>query len=283
MGIRHGDVASRSLGFQLSASGQRSSVNVASMLPGRLVCTLSLLAPSLIWAQTNTAVPSSPAEATSPAGPAPSPATAATAPVAVPLNNDRILKIIPNYQTVENSDCNIAPMTAKEKWHLVWKSVTDPFNIGSAALGAAWSQSTGATPKYGHGGEALGQRFGAAIGDFGSQTFFSAGVFATVLHQDPRYFRKGPRYGFWVRVSDSLKQIVVARQDSGAKTFNTSNMLGMAAGIGLSNAYYPSSSRTGSVMLGRVVTSFSGDAMGNLISEFWPDVRRKFLHKKPKP
>jgi hypothetical protein len=193
------------------------------------------------------------------------------------------MKIIPNYQTVDDSNRNIAPMTAKEKWRLAWKSVIDPFNIASAALGAGFSQSANATPKYGHGGAALAERFGAAMGDFSSQDFFSAGLFATILHQDPRYFRKGPRYGFWIRVADSLEQIVVARQDSGRKAFNASNILGMAAGIGVSNLYYPSASRTGTVMLGRVGTSLTGDAMGNLLSEFWPDVRKKLLHKKAKP
>ena len=97
---------------------------------------------------------------------------------------------------------------------------------------------------------------------------------------DPRYFRKGPPAGLLVRVADSLKQIVVARQDSGAKTFNASNILGVAAGIGFSNLYYPSASRTGTVMLSRVVTSLAADGMGNLMSEFWPDVRRKFFRKK---
>jgi hypothetical protein len=200
----------------------------------------------------------------------------------VPLNKDRILKIIPNYQTVENSHQNIAPMTPKEKWHLAWKNMIDPFNVSSAALGAVLSQAANATPKYGRGSEALAQRFGAAIGDFGSQSFLSTAVFSTVLHQDPRYFRKGPSSRFWVRVAGSFAQIVVTRQDSGSKAFNASNILGMAAGIGLSNLYYPSASRTGTVMLGRVITSLAADGISNLTSEFWPDVQSKLFHKKPK-
>jgi hypothetical protein len=237
-----------------------------------------LLGVGPIWAQTDTGTPSSSATPSTPGSPAP----VQPSPVSVPLNKDRILKIIPNYQTMEDSSQNVAPMTAEEKWHLAWRSVTDPFNIGSAALGAAWSQGTGATPKYGNGGGALAERFGAVIGDFSSQTFFSTGVFATMLHQDPRYFRSGPRCHFWVRVAGSLKQVVVTRQDSGAKAFNASNMLGLGAAIGLSNLYYPAASRTGNVMLGRVVTSLSGDALGNLMSEFWPDVRNRFFKKKPK-
>src|SRR5262249_9232425 len=145
------------------------------------------------------------------------------------------------------------------------------------------SQAADSTPKYGRGGTALAERFGAAIGDYSSQAVFSTGVFANIFHQDPRYFRKGPSSRLWVRVGYSLKQIVVTRQDSGSKAFNASNMLGLAAGIGFSNLYYPSASRTGTVMLGRVFTSLTSDVMGNLLSEFWPDVQSKLVHKQPKP
>ena len=205
---------------------------------------------------------------------------AATAPASVPLNNDRIFKIIPNYQTVEDSNRNIAPLTPKEKWHLAWKETVDPFNFASAAAGALWSQSTNSTPRYGQGGAALGERFGAALADFSTQNFLSTGFFATVLQEDPRYFRKGPSAGLFERVGDSLKQTVFTRRDSGGATFNGSNFLGMAAGIGISNIYYPPASRRGSVMLGRVFTGLTGDVMGNLMSEFWPDVRKKLFHKK---
>jgi hypothetical protein len=83
-------------------------------------------------------------------------------------------------------------------------------------------------------------------------------------------------------VADSLKQVVVARQDSGAKTFNASNILGMATGIALSNVYYPPANRTVTVVRSRVLTSLSGDAVGNLMSEFWPDIRKKFFRKSAK-
>jgi hypothetical protein len=248
------------------------------LITGCLICTVLLLSSRRVSAQPDTVVTPPATTPASTGGPGTPPAAVQPAPVSLPLNRDRILKVIPNFQTVEDSNQKIAPMTVKEKWHLAWKNVIDPFNIGSAALGAAWSQADGGTPKYGRGGEALAKRFGAAIGDSSSQTVFATGA-AVILHQDPRYFRKGPSSNVLVRVADSLKQIVVARQDSGARTFNASNILGMAAGIGFSNVYYPSSSRTGTVMLGRVVTSLSADAMGNLLSEFWPDVRKKVFHK----
>jgi hypothetical protein len=241
----------------------------------------------LIWAQTDVNAPVTAVKSVMLAGVeavAPSPSLgvlpAAAGPVSVPLNNDRIFKIIPDYQTVQNSNGNIAPLTTREKWNLAWKETVDPFNFANAAVGALWSQATNSMPRYGRSGPALGERCGAALADFSSQNFLSTGLFASVLHQDPRYFRKGPSAGFWTRVGASLKQIVIARNDSGREVINGSNFLGMAAGIGVSNLYYPSDSRRGSVMLGRVFTGITGDAMGNLMSEFWPDLRKKLFHKK---
>lgn len=206
----------------------------------------------------------------------------AQTPEVVPLNQDRILKVIPDYQTVTDSHGPVAPMTPGEKFHLAWKEVIDPFNLASAVAAAGMSQADNETPRYGRGGAAYGERVGAAIGDFATQNFFAAGVFACLLHQDPRYFRKGPSSGIVARALYSVSRIVVTRQDSGRASFNASNIFGMAAGIGASNLYYPSASRTGTVMLARVGTSLTGDVLGNLMSEFWPDVQHKFFRKKPK-
>ncbi len=210
------------------------------------------------------------------------PITPALTPVVVPLNEDRILKVIPDYATVKDSSKPIAPMTVAEKWHLAWKETIDPYNIATAAMTAGFSQMHDQTPAYGEGWPDYGRRFGAAIADFGVQNLFSAGLFATVLHQDPRYFRKGPAYGVMSRVWYSATRIFVCRNDSGKAVLNSSNLLGTAFGIGASNVYYPSASRTGTVMAGRVETSLFGGVVGNVMSEFWPDIQRKFFSKKAK-
>ncbi len=203
-------------------------------------------------------------------------------PVVVPLNEERILKVIPDYQTVEDSSKPVAPLTSKEKWNLAWRETIDPFNIASAAMTAAFSQRGNQTPKYGEGWPNYAKRFGAAVGDFGTQNFFSAGVFANLLHQDPRYFRKGPHSQIVPRVWYSVTRLLVCRNDAGRAVLNTSNLFGMSLGIAASNIYYPSASRTGTIMAGRVETSMFGGVMGNLMSEFWPDIQHKFFQKKPK-
>jgi hypothetical protein len=204
------------------------------------------------------------------------------------LNHDRIMGVIPNYQTVNDATPATPPLTPKQKWLFFLEETRDPFNIAAAALSAGLSQADNQTPKYGEGGVAYAQRFGAALGDFTSQNLFSDALLACLFHQDPRYFRKGPQSRFLPRVAYSLSRIAVARQDSGRETFNASGVFGMMLGIGTSNLYYPSVSRRGTVMAARLGTSLSGWAIGNVAAEFWPDIHRKFfqygfLHRKAPP
>jgi hypothetical protein len=200
-----------------------------------------------------------------------------------PFNEERILGVIPDFQTVPSSSGRVAPLTVRQKWSLALRETADPFNVVNAAMAAGLSQRGDQTPKYGEGGEAYGMRFGAALADFGSQNFFSAGVLCSLLRQDPRYYRRGPEHGFLSRVAYSVSRVVVTRNDSGAAAFNASGIGGMAMGIAASNLYYPSRSVGGDVMAGRIVTSLTGGVLGNLMSEFWPDVQRKlFHHGRPK-
>ena len=195
------------------------------------------------------------------------------------INTDRIMGVMPNYTTVNDPNALVAPLTVKQKWSLFVKESIDPFNLVSAAVGAAFSQSGDQTPKYGEGMRAFGSRYGAAVGDLTTQTFFSTAVLACVLHQDPRYFRMGPEHNIVRRVGYSLSRLVVTRQDSGGSAFNYSNVGGMALGIAASNLYYPTASQRGDVMADRLLTSFTGGITGNLLSEFWPDIQ-KVLHRK---
>ena len=254
-------------------------MNSRAYLRGVLIFAVSLVAasgaqsPVLADSEGNplAALPTAPAISAIPVAPAPA---------ATPLNSDRIMGVIPDFQTVRDPNAAFVPLTPKQKWSLAFKENVDPFNIASAAMAAGFSQLGNQTPKYGEGGPAYGKRFGAALGDFATQNIFSAGLLANVLHQDPRYYRKGPATGVLQRVVYSVSRIVIARQDTGAAAFNASGVFGTAMGIAASNLYYPAVSRRASVMLGRLNTSFTGGIMGNLMSEFWPDLQEKFFHHR---
>jgi hypothetical protein len=206
--------------------------------------------------------------------------SAALVPEASPFNEERILGVMPDYQTVRDPGSRPLPLTVRQKWDLAFMETIDPFNIASAAMSAGFSQMGNQTPSYGDGMEAYGMRLGAAQADCATQNFFSAGLLASVLHQDPRYYRRGPEYSVVGRVFYALSRLGVARMDSGKESFNASGVLGMALGIAASNAYYPSTSRRGDVMAGRLTTSLTSGVIGNLMSEFWPDIQTKFFRKR---
>jgi hypothetical protein len=139
-------------------------------------------------------------------------------------------------------------------------------------------------PKYGTGSAAYMQRFGAAQADLTSQNFFQDAILATLFHEDPRYFRKGPGATVLRRIIYAMSRAAITRRDSGKEGFNFSGILGMEMGIALSNAYYPPRSVNGGEVAYRTITSFSASALGNLLPEFWPDIRQKwdhFKHKQP--
>jgi hypothetical protein len=190
---------------------------------------------------------------------------------------ERILGVIPNFQTISDPNTPFVPLTVKGKWKLFVRESFDPFTGASALLGAAFSQRGNNDPKYGNGGRAYAQRVGAAVADFTTQSFFSDAILASVLHQDPRYYRKGPQKSILYRTGYSLSRLALTRQDSGKTAFNYSGVFGMGIGIATSNLYYPRESRTTRVMESRIGTSFMGGALGNLLAEFWPDIRTRVL------
>jgi hypothetical protein len=237
---------------------------------------LSLAARPLLQAQ----FPMDPPEpvALAPLPPDPlDPITAAALP-ASPISHDRILGVIPNFQTVSDPAKPYVPLRVREKWQLFVMGTVDPYTFASAAAGAAMSQAHNDDPKYGVGVKAYFQRFGAAQADFTTQNFFSDAVLASLLHEDPRYFRKGPGTPVMRRIAYSMSRVVITRRDSGKDGFNFSGILGMGMGIALSNAYYPPQSVSATEMGSRVATSLVSSSLGNLLPEFWPDVKAKLAH-----
>jgi hypothetical protein len=198
-------------------------------------------------------------------------------------DSQRILGVIPNFQTVNDPNQPFEPLTVKQKFGLFAKETFDPFVAGAAFAGAALSQLHDEDPRYGVGAGPYGERFGAAVADIATQNFFSDAVLASLLHEDPRYFRKGPAFGFWNRLGYSVSRVFVTRTDAGKERFNYSGILGMSMGIALSNAYYPGSSVTPSETGYRFGTSLVATALGNILPEFWPDIHQRFFHRKPKP
>ena len=191
--------------------------------------------------------------------------------------NDRLFEVLPNYGTVETSE-NLPPLSSGQKFRIATASVFDwaayPFNGALAAVAQAKNDPS----SWGQGWEAYGKRYGASFADNSIGTYMTVAVFPSLLHEDPRYFQVG-KGGFGHRAFYAMNRLFVTRKDSGSLGFNYSESVGNAAAAALSNIYHPAQDRTASRNASTFGFLILYDGLANELKEFWPDIRRKLLHK----
>jgi hypothetical protein len=189
-------------------------------------------------------------------------------------------KLFPNFYTTDVQ--NAAPLTPKQKFHLALRSSVDPFKFITAGFDAGIGQAQNSFRGYGQGAQGYGKRYGAAYADQFSGTFWGSAVFPVLLHEDPRYFRKGTG-GFKSRFFYAIATAVREKRDNGRWGPNYANALGNLTAGGLSNLYYPSTDRGVGLTFERAFTVTAEGAIGALVSEFSPDISKRIFHKRNKP
>jgi len=193
-----------------------------------------------------------------------------------PEVDKRIFGVLPNYRTTEAS-IPFQPLTAKQKLTIAAKdSFTWPA-YATAALFATLYQLEDQNHSFGQGMAGYAKRVGTAYGDQMIGNMFQEGILPALGHQDPRYFRLGEGT-IKHRVRYALTQIMVARMDSGKKSFNFSEWGGAASVAAISNAYYPDT-RNVRDNVQKVLISVATDSFSNVGKEFWPDIKRYFQHR----
>jgi hypothetical protein len=161
------------------------------------------------------------------------------------------------------------PLTIGGKFRLfVNQSISPPY-ILAAGISAAFNQARNVPKAYGQGWDAYGNRFGEDIARASSNSFFGTFVFASVLHQDPRFFPQ-LRPTLWSSVKYSAQRVFVTRTDSGRDTFNASGVVGTLAAETLANAYLPVSEQTGAKTAERFGTDLAWRFAGNMFKNYWP-------------
>jgi hypothetical protein len=162
-------------------------------------------------------------------------------------------------------------VTGKLQFHA--KTTYDPSAILGMAAYAGILQEANAPTEWGQGAAAYGKRFGSTLAWLGIHSALAFGLDST-LHEDPRYFRSTSS-GFWRRSGHAIRGTILTRTDRGGETLSIWR-IGSAYGAAfLSNQWYPD--RLNTVRLGAIqgsVTLGSG-LLGNLLSEFWPDIKKK--------
>ncbi len=188
----------------------------------------------------------------------------------------RIFGIIPNFRTFPSLK-HYVPLTTSEKFKIARQ---DSFDRGTFILAAAFageSDLTRSNPSFGDGGAAYARYLATAYGDFVVGDFMTEAIFPTILHQDPRYFRRGTGSTL-SRIGYSVGQLFWTHTDSGGTQFNYSEVLGNSSAVAISTAYYPEQ-RDASDAIVKLATQLGVDGASNILKEFSPDIYRKFSRK----
>jgi hypothetical protein len=225
-----------------------------------VLCLLVLNAPASFSQQT--ALPDPTLQQPQPPPPAP--------------QHKRIFGIIPNYRTYPTLK-DYKPISSRQKFDIF---AQDTFDRGSFVLAGAFAGKgfiANDTPSFGHGVEGFSKYYAAGYGDVAIGNFMTEALYPVMLHQDPRFFRRGTGSG-WSRAGYAVKQIFWTRSDHNHMQFNYSEVAGNLTAAGIATAYYPDNRSVGAV------ASIWGiqigiDMAGNLLKEFWPDLDRKLSRK----
>lgn len=173
--------------------------------------------------------------------------------------------IFPDIATSPNA------LTPVGKFKIFANQAISPAYVLSAGVSAAYNQARNQPAAAGQGWDAYGTRVGYSIGRASTTSFFGTFLFASMLHQDPRFFPEyKPRFGHAMKYS--FTRLFVTRNDAGKDVFNSSGLLGPVAAEALANVYLPRSEQKGSETAQRIGTDLGWRFFANMFKEYWPTI-----------
>jgi Carboxypeptidase regulatory-like domain len=178
----------------------------------------------------------------------------------------RVLGVFPNFYVSYQQDT--LPLRPKQKFELAWKTSVDPVTLAVTGGFAGVQQAENGFSGYGQGAQGYAKRYGASYADSFIGTMVGGAILPSLLKQDPRYFYKGTG-STRSRILYALANSVICKGDNGHWQADYSGILGSLAAGGISNLYYPASSRNGAwLTFENTFIGIGGAAVGNLFQEF---------------
>jgi hypothetical protein len=193
-----------------------------------------------------------------------------------PPGGTHVFGVLPNYRTVNASQVT-GPLTNRQKFSIARKDSFDyPLVLLAAGL-AGIGQWSNQNPSFGQGMAGFGKRLVTGYADQALGNMMTEGVFPVVLHEDPRYYRRGTG-STWSRTGYAVSRIFVTHKDSGGLRFDSSEWVGNAVATAISNTYYPDG-RTAGANVGKLLEQCGIDGLSQVLKEFWPDIKHKFFER----
>jgi hypothetical protein len=105
--------------------------------------------------------------------------------------------------------------------------------------------------------------------------FFGTFLIPSIAHQDPRFHRM-PNASLERRIAHCFYQVVWTQSDTGRPMFNYATIVGTVADEAVSDIYVPDRQAGWEAAAARVSTAWATDPIGNFVTEFVPDLARRF-------
>jgi len=177
----------------------------------------------------------------------------------------RMLRFIPNLYVTY--DPHPEPLSAKMKFHLAYKSLTQPTFFAREAAWAGILQARNKPDEWGQGAKGYGKRLGAGFADGATGSLITNAILPSLLHQDPRYFYQGTGTKA-SRARHAMLAPFICKGDNGEWQPNYSQWGGSLISYSISTAYYPSSDRTAEHVFGTFGIDMGLHVVSSLAQEF---------------
>ena len=183
-----------------------------------------------------------------------------------------------DFATTTNFSAIHRPLTTDEKYAYSLHQAFDPSAHVVNMFQSALQQAANGQPHYGEGWIAFEKRFAASEADQITASLLSFGFLPSVLHQDPRFFRRGSGSAI-SRVWYAFNRTFVTRMDNGTSGVNTSQIFGELISCGISTSYYPARDRTFGYVSENWGVSLGGNSIYNVFEEFYPNLKHFLFHR----
>jgi len=184
----------------------------------------------------------------------------------------RLFGVIPNYRASDTLE-TYKPLTTAEKYHIAFQDSFDWPNFFLLAGYAAQSQVAASGFHHNGGMAGFGEYYARGFSDQIIGSYVTDAILPSLLHEDPRYFRLGTGT-LWRRTCYAASRIFVTRRDNGRSGFNITEIAGNIGVDAITTWYYPES-RSAGEGLERFGMQLGNDAISNILTEFWPDIKHR--------
>lgn len=173
------------------------------------------------------------------------------------------------------------PITPQQRLKWFVNASLGPATLIGGVFSAGLDTWLNSPSEYGPHWEGYGKRYGLRLSERAVSSGLEVGIGA-LWGEDPRYYRV-PEKRFAARVGNVIRMTVITHDRSGREMPSYARFVSTPAAAFISNSWIPDSQHSTGDALNRIGVIFATQAAGNALTEFWPDVKRRVLHRHGAP